>query len=74
MLENLQRTSTAHVGLQPNSQVRCSEIPEFEQHLMVSGMSTVIDVTPVGSSCFKSMHSSIFIYIYMPSLFRLVRK
>lgn len=38
MLENLQRTSTAHVGLQPNSQVRCLKIPR----LMVSVMYTVI--------------------------------
>lgn len=29
MLENLQRTSTANIGLQPNSQVSVSKVPTF---------------------------------------------
>lgn len=62
MLENLQKTSTTHVGLQPNSQVRCSKIPEFQQHPMVSVMSTVL----------KLFQKHVFLYFFflnMASLF-----
>lgn len=30
MLENLQRTSTAHIGLQPNSQVSSSKVLKYK--------------------------------------------
>lgn len=68
MLENLQRTSTAHVGLQPNSQVRCLKIPR----LMVSVMYTVIDVM----SILKLFQKHVFLYFFknMASLFRSVRR
>lgn len=32
MLENLQRTSTPHIGLQPNSQVKVSKTTQVQTH------------------------------------------